>query len=261
VSSIPRFATPVGRDGFDPAAFDHLAELEHGSFWFRARSRLIVWALRRYFPRARSLFEIGCGTGFVLESMRQAFPRLSIVGGDLYPQGLEHASARLPELDFLQLDARRIPYEREFDVIGAFDVLEHITEDRRVLEQMHTALKPGGGILLTVPQHPWLWSAIDDYGEHKRRYRRAELVAKVSASGFSIKRITSFVSLLLPAMAAMRLRARQRSGPLDPTRELVTPRFLTAVLERVMDVERSIITRGADIPFGGSLLMVANRAD
>ncbi|HEX3692607.1 MAG TPA: class I SAM-dependent methyltransferase [Solirubrobacteraceae bacterium] len=234
--------------------------MEHGSFWFRARSRLIAWALQRYFPRARSLLEIGCGTGFVLESVHRAVPQLWLVGADLHSQGLKHASARLPELDFLQLDARRIPYEREFDVIGAFDVLEHIAEDRRVLQEMHAAVKPGGGILLTVPQHPWLWSAIDEYGEHKRRYRRTDLIAKISAAGFEIQRITSFVTLLLPAMAAMRLRARLRHAPLDPTRELAISRRLTAALERVMDVERSIVVRGADLPAGGSLLVVANRA-
>jgi SAM-dependent methyltransferase len=252
------FAEPVGRDGFDPEAFGDLAEIEHRSFWFRARSRLIVWAMERYFPTAQSLLEIGCGTGFVLESVRESFPKLWLVGGDLHAEGLKHARGRMPELELLQLDARRIPYEGEFDVIAAFDVLEHILEDRQVLGEMRTALKPGGGILLTVPQHPWLWSKVDDHGEHKRRYRKHELESKVSAAGFRVLRITSFMSLLLPAMAAVRMKARLQRGLSDPNSGLVTPRWLTAILERVTDLERSLIIRGTDFPAGGSLLVVAD---
>ena len=39
--------------------------------------------------------------------------------------------------------------------IGAFDVLEHIQEDTAVLPQLFQATRPGGGIMLTVPQHPY----------------------------------------------------------------------------------------------------------
>jgi SAM-dependent methyltransferase len=255
-SGIPRFAAPLDNDGFDRAAFDMLATLEHGSFWFRSRNRLLSWALQQYFPAARSLFEIGCGTGYVLEGLRQTLPRLRLVGGELHGEGLRHASQRLRGVELLQLDARSVPFDGEFDVVGAFDVLEHIEEDELVLKQLFTATKPGGGIIVTVPQHPWLWSASDEYGEHKRRYRRAELVAKATATGFEVRRVTSFVSLLLPAMAVVRLLGRVR--PPDPFSEL-QPTRADPLLERVLDLERSLLTRGRDLPFGGSLLLVATR--
>lgn len=66
------------------------------------------------------------------------------------------------------MDARRIPFEGEFDVIGAFDVLEHIEEDERVLGQLNAALRSGGGIIATVPQHQWLWSEMDTVSGHRR---------------------------------------------------------------------------------------------
>jgi SAM-dependent methyltransferase len=258
--AIPRFATPAGRDGFDPAAFDRLAALEHSSSWFRARNRLIGWALRRYFPHARSMMEIGCGTGFVLEGLRRMRPGLKLVGGDLHVEGLAHAARRVPGIDLLQLDARRIPFDAEFDVIGAFDVIEHIDDDELVLKEMRRALVPGGGIVLTVPQHPWLWSVSDDYAEHKRRYRRAELVSKVQAAGFTIRRVSAFVTLLLPAMAAMRLRGRLRKGPIDPFREHLIAQRLAAPLDLILELEHSLIARGSDLPAGGSLLLVAVRS-
>ena len=75
----------------------------------------------------------------------------------------------------MQLDARELPYEAAFDAVGAFDVIEHITEDERVLASMHRALKPGGVLIVTVPQHKWLWSWTDEQARHKRRYGRREL--------------------------------------------------------------------------------------
>ena len=236
---IPRFAAPLDNDGFDRAAFDRLAALEPGSFWFRSRNRLLIWTLQRYFPTARSLLEIGCGTGYVLAGLQRSQPRLRVVGGELHGEALRYAAERVPGAELLQMDARRVPFDSEFDVIGAFDVLEHIDDDKRVLGQLLTATKPGGGIILTVPQHPWLWSAFDEYGEHKRRYRRSELVAKVTAAGFEVQRVTSFVCLLLPGMALARLLARVRRP--DPFSELEASRFDRA-LERVLDLERALIT-------------------
>jgi SAM-dependent methyltransferase len=256
---IMRFATPVGKEGFDPDAFDRLAELEHQSFWFSSRNHLIGWAVARYFGDAKSMLEIGCGTGFVLEGLRKSRPQLSLLGADLYRGGLAHAARRMPDVSLLQLDARKIPFDEEFDVIGAFDVLEHIDDDERVLAEICAAVRPGGGIVLTVPQHPWLWSASDEYAQHKRRYRRSELVSKVSAAGFLIRRVTSFVTLLLPALAVVRLRGRIDRRPLDPVREHVVAQRVTRPLERVLESERRLIARGTDLPIGGSLLLVAER--
>jgi SAM-dependent methyltransferase len=257
--AVTSFAKPVGRDGFDPDAFDRLAELEPSSFWFRARNRLIAWTVSRYFPNATSLLEIGCGTGFVLQGLRRMRPELTLVGADLHAGGLLHAARRVPEISLLQMDARRIPFDAEFDVIGAFDVLEHIDDDNGTLSEMHRAVKPGGGIVLTVPQHPWLWSASDEDAEHKRRYRRSELISKVRLAGFSIRRVTSFVTVLLPAMVLMRRRERLIATPFDPSRELVITRHVTTPLERALGLERALIARGVDLPVGGSLLLVAER--
>src|ERR1700681_3608983 len=179
-------------DGFEPSAFARLAQVEPTSFWFRARNRLIVQIIKRDFPQARNLLEIGCGTGYVLLGVRQALPTVDVAGSELSVAGLAFAAQRLPGADLYQMDARHIPFDSEFDVVCAFDVLEHVAEDDAALAQMFKAVRPGGGIIVSVPQHPWLWSAGDDFAHHKRRYRRAELKSKLRAAGFSLLRITSF---------------------------------------------------------------------
>jgi SAM-dependent methyltransferase len=195
--------------GFKASYFSELAQLEEANFWFRTRNRLIIWALQTYCPNAHSILEVGCGTGYVLSGISGAFPRASLSGSEIFTAGLGFAEGRLPTANFLQMDARNIPFYEEFDVVGAFDVLEHIVEDELVLSQIHEALKPNGHMILTVPQHAWLWSAVDEYACHVRRYESAELRRKIEKSGFEVVRTTSFVTTLLLPMILSRLLQRK----------------------------------------------------
>ena len=240
--------------------FEPLARIEPRSFWFRARNRLIVSTIHRFFPEARSLLEVGSGTGFVLAALHEAFPALRLVGGELYAEGLEIARGRLPEeVELRQLDATQMPFEHEFDVVASFDVLEHIDDDLGVLAGMRRAVTDRGGVILLVPQHPRLWSEADVFAQHRRRYTRAGLVRKVRGAGFEVLFTSSFVTTLLPAMVAARLVSRVRPRAYDPVREL-EPGRLNPVFERLLDAERAAIDRGLSLPAGGSLLVVARAA-
>lgn len=255
-----RFIPDETLDTFPDESFDHLPEQEERSFWFRGRNRLIAWALQTYFPGALSFFELGCGTGVVLAALHAERPELHLAGGEPFAAGLEVARSRLPDVPLYQLDGRRLPFAEEFDVVGAFDVLEHVDEDDEVLAQMHQAVRPGGGILVSVPQHPWLWSAVDDYSLHRRRYTAAQLVERVEAAGFEVARKTSFVSLLLPAVAFSRWRGRdQDPSEIDPTGEFRLPGAVERAFGAAMTAERSLIRSGVSFPAGSSLLLAAHR--
>jgi SAM-dependent methyltransferase len=254
-----RFTAEAGAaDAFPEDSFAHLPEQEEGSFWFRGRNDLIDWALQRYFPRAQSFFELGCGTGVVLAALHARRPEVSFAGGEPFAAGVDVARARMPDLPLFQLDGRRLPFEQEFDVVGAFDVLEHVDEDEEVLTQMHQATRPGGGILVSVPQHPRLWSAVDEFSRHRRRYTARELVEKVESAGFRVVRRTSFVSLLLPAVALSRWRDRGKTA-YDPSTEYRLPRAAVRLFGAAMSVERRLIALGISFPLGSSLLVVARR--
>lgn len=249
----------LGGAGFHPEAFAVLARLEAANFWFRARNRLIVWTLRRYFPDMARFLEIGCGTGFVLSGIADAFPQAHLVGSEVFSAGLSFAARRLPKAELLQMDARSIPYDSEFDVIGASDVLEHIEEDEAVLAKMHRAIAPRGGIILTVPLHPWLWSRQDEYACHVRRYRLGELSEKIRRTGFRLRFQTAFNSLLLPAMVVSRLANRHALAKADPLAELKLPGFINRMFLAVMQAEFGLIRAGIRFPVGGSLLLVATK--
>lgn len=245
-------------DGFPQNSFEGLARLEAKSFWFRARNTIVLWALHKYFPRFQSLLEVGCGTGFVLQDITRAFPNAKVVGSEIYTTGLAFARQRLPNVELVQMDARKLPYEAEFDVLAAFDVIEHIFEDELVLQNFHRAIKPGGGCVITVPQHMWLWSPVDEVACHQRRYSATELHTKVEAAGFRIVRSTSFVALLLPLMLASRLAARS-SAHTDGSEGLALNPLLDRTLSAIMRIEFLLIKIGVPLPIGGSRLVVLQR--
>ena len=263
IDGFRAFAPGLAADspGFQAHYFGELAGLEGGSFWFRARNRLITWALSTYVPDLRSMLEIGCGTGFVLSGIRAAFPSAELSGSEIFTTGLRYAAARVPTAHLYQMDARNIPFRDHFDAVGAFDVLEHIDDDVVVMESVARALRPGGTFVVTVPQHPALWSDQDEAAHHVRRYTASVLRRRLEAAGFELVRATSFVSLLLPLMVAARRFRRRRTTepPLDAMDELRQPRGLDIALEPVMRLEGALIRIGVSFPAGGSLLIVARK--
>jgi SAM-dependent methyltransferase len=260
----PVFAEAIARsyDGYDPQYFPRFAAVEERNFWFRNRNALIQEALRRYFPAGGDLLEIGCGTGFVLRGIRDHLPAFRLSGSEIYLEGLAFARSRVPEASFYQVDARRLPFRRAFDVIGAFDVIEHIDEDVEVLAQMRRALKDGGGLVLTVPQHSWLWTPVDELSGHRRRYSARELISKVRGAGFEVLYTTSFVSVLTPALFLSRLMNKNKVKTLDDVmRQFEIGDVTNAILFSALAAERALLrVPGFRLPVGSSRLLVAKAA-
>jgi ubiquinone/menaquinone biosynthesis C-methylase UbiE len=257
----PELTRSGSGDFFDPEKFKQLAALEDANFWFQARNELILWVLQHYFINPLRYAEIGCGTGYVLRAVEQAHPDVEIVGTELFVEGLKYASQRCKRAKLVQLDARQIPYHNQFDLVGIFDVLEHIEDDERVLEQIYASLIYGGGVLITVPQHRWLWSAVDEAACHVRRYSARELERKVKAAGFEVLRSTSFVSLLLPMMQASRLLSRKQPLSTDLSAGLRINKQMNWLFRKIMTIEFKFIKLGVNFSLGGSRLLIARKTN
>lgn len=270
IDGVRCYAPALARAGSDYPleAFERLFAVEARNFWFRARNRILLRQFGRFLDPAREerVLELGCGTGFVLGGLAARFPRWRLMGAELHVEGLRFARRRLPAVEFAQVDARDLPFRGEFSAVGAFDVLEHIEEDEAVMRSVLGALAPGGRFFVSMPQHPFLWSAKDDHARHKRRYTRAELRGKLERAGFRVRWMSSFVTALFPLMLLSRRGGRRSLAALDEKealeqgmRELELPRPLDLAFELGMRVDEALIALGASLPFGGSIAAVAER--
>ena len=247
------FSPDLAREiaGYETALFDnHGGEQAERSFWTRARAALIVWALDTYAPQAHRFLEIGCGTGGVLMRLESALPDLDLIGAEALVSGLRIARTRLARAQLMQLDATSIPFDGEFDAIGAFDVIEHISNDDRVLTAMAGALRLGASSSSPCRSIRGCSGRPDVSARHVRRYTARGLTQQVMRLGLRVECATSFVSLLFPAMVGARLLAKWRRGTYDSAEEFNIGR-LNDLFARIMDVERWTIRHGMRWPIGG----------
>ncbi|MBF0353627.1 MAG: class I SAM-dependent methyltransferase [Alphaproteobacteria bacterium] len=247
-------------NSFDVKSFEGLARVEEKSFWFPPRNRLILWALGHYFPHCHSFMEMGCGTGYVLKGLREAWPNLHLLGTDIYVEGLATARKRLPgPVELIQADGMSLPFRNEFDVVGAFDVVEHIDDDVGVLQEMARAVRPGGGVMVIVPQHKFMWSRVDDLAQHKRRYSRRQLNEAARKAGLQIIRTMTFAAWTFPFQMASRMLSKQKGDTLAEVLELHMHPLVHGSFKLMLDAEFNTLRRGVNYPFGASLMLVARR--
>ena len=216
-----------------------------------------MWVLKSKAHSIKSFLEVGCGTGYVTSGISKAFPNFELQASEYFAEGLVYARKRVFRCEFRQLDVTQMSEVNCYDCIGSFDVIEHIDEDQIVLANFHRALRSGGFLLITVPQHPWLWSSADDYAHHRRRYTFSNLTTSLRSAGFKIQYTTSFVSLLMPLMIIQRWASRQESY--DPSVEFEINSLLNKLFRLIMLVEFNMLKVGIKFFAGGSLLVLAQK--
>jgi SAM-dependent methyltransferase len=235
--------------------YQQMAELDDRHWWYRARREILAALIRREAmpPPDAAILEIGCGTGHNL-AMLGEFGHVDGLELDDEARAISERrlgrsvmSSPLPEL-------AGVP-DRHYDLIGAFDVIEHIDDDHAALASIAAKLKPGGKFVMAVPAHQWMWSAHDVVNHHKRRYSKRSLKALVEGSPMRLDRIGYFNSLLFPLALAERAASRLR-GKEDADVKL-PPAPLNIALERIFAAERYLAGR-LPLPVGLSLFAVAS---
>ncbi len=203
-----------------------LTELEDRHWWYRERRTLLARELSRLTPG--TALDVGAaGGGNTRVLLDHGWQAAALEYG---AAGAEVCAER--GVPVLRGDATRLPLGHgTLDLVVAFDVLEHLVDDKAAAAGVADALRPGGTFLVAVPADPRLWSAHDDAVGHVRRYTRPGLVDLLEGAGFVIEDVRSWMVLLRPAVA---LRRRSSTGSdLDDV-----PRWLNAALSTVVAAER-----------------------
>jgi SAM-dependent methyltransferase len=235
--------------------YQQMAELDERHWWYRARRLVLAELIRREVgPSAGcDILELGCGTGHNF-AMLGSFGKVDGLELDDEARAFSEKrlgravmAAPLPELAGVA--------DRHYDLVGAFDVIEHIEDDAAALQSIAAKLKPGGKFLMTVPAHQWMWSPHDVVNHHKRRYSTRSLRRLIEASPLQLNKIGYFNSLLFPIAVAARTASK-----LAATRNndmSLPPAPLNKFMEAVFGAERYLIGR-VPLPPGLSLFALAS---
>jgi SAM-dependent methyltransferase len=205
-----------------------LAALEDGHWWYKERRHIIGKAIHALTPGLA--LDIGAAAGGNTRVLQAAGWQATAL--EFEESGVELARSR--GLKVIQGDARKIPFpDDHFDLLVAYDVLEHIVEDDLVVAEIARVVRPGGRVLIAVPADPKLWSAHDVEVKHVRRYTRPELVALFDTPAFTIDAVRSWNVLLRPVVALKR-----RSSEGSDLQE--TSRFVNGALSAIIKLERRL---------------------
>jgi SAM-dependent methyltransferase len=237
--------------------YDRMADHDERHWWYTARRRILETLIRRHVrpPPAARILEVGCGTGHSLPMLRR-FGDVEAV--EIDPSSRAMAEKRLgkPVHDSSLPELPGLP-TGSFDLICALDVIEHIADDRATLAALAARLKPGGKLLVTVPAHPWMWSAHDVANHHHRRYSQASLRALMAGSPLKLERIGFFNSLLFPLAVASRFAGKLRGK--DGSDDALPPGPINTLFAAVFAAERHLLGR-VPLPPGLSLFAIASAA-
>jgi SAM-dependent methyltransferase len=233
--------------------------IEQSHWWYTGRRKILANFVAdicsRVTDRRPRILDVGCGTGANLLMLSHYG---NAEGVDISNDAL--AFCRERGLDQVKLGAgEKLPYDDgTFDLVTAFDVVEHMDDDLAGLREMRRVLRPGGRVLLFVPAFMFLWGVQDDVSNHRRRYRMPELTRVLEQAGFEIERTTyANITFFLPILLVRQLM--RVTGIKAESENNINVPALNGLLGRLLGAE-SWILRRMNIPFGVSGLCVARKS-
>ena len=260
IEGIKCYCSDVNKDHKDYPALglDNIYRSERKHFWFLSRCEYIVQTFKKYVNTDDSIIEIGAGTGSVARGLMAAGYRPAV--GELHLSGLQYAKSYGIE-ECYQFDLYDPPFHNQFDVVGMFDVLEHLDDAAKALIQINSMLHDNGKLILTVPAHMWLWSREDRVAEHKLRYTKSTISSVLDGSGFQVIEIRYFFAFITPLLWLRKiLHTDDGSEVLKKEQEVnisLNP-VLNKILLGLCRLENRIHYLLPNV-FGGSLMVVAKK--
>jgi SAM-dependent methyltransferase len=250
----------------DPAYYGEYYRNEREHWWFRGREEILRGQLERArrfgtIPRNARILNIGAATGRSSEWLGE----YGVVTSLEYDADCCRLTREWTGLDIVEGSILELPWPDEsFDLVCAFDVIEHVEDDILATREMKRVVRIGGILLVTVPACSYLWCEHDSINHHFRRYSIRELRRLFCDS--DILNCCGFNSLLFVPIAAHRLTRRlidmvrprnNRTLQSDFNRSRFP--LIEGILERVFRTERCWLDLGYGPPWGVSAMLVATR--
>lgn len=234
---------------------EEMSAVESDHWWFTGKRlfmRRLLGDHLRSKDRTLRILDVGCGTGAnaielsgygSVTACDRSLDALGMAAG----RGVRRlCAASAPDLPFAT---------GTFDVVTAFDILEHVEDDAGFLRDLERVLVPGGALAIHVPAWPSMWSHHDEILEHKRRYTYRGLHALLDASGLRIEHLGwASCAIFLPT-AAVRWTRRLIGSGQEAVDAGNVPPPVNSALRAVYRVEAELAAR-VGLPFGVSLAAI-----
>ena len=225
------------------------------------RLAMILRETARFPARARVL-DAAVGLGQLAARMKAQGHRVFGIDG-AFAAALH--STRVAGIPSVVGDMTRMPFRSgAFDGITSGETLEHLDDDAGAVREIGRVMRERATCVVTVPALLALWTASDDYYEHRRRYGRGALVSLVEGGGLRVRRAAFWgfpVVLAYDTLFLLPMNRRRASRPVDSDAGLQTvaragrSRLLVRLVRAIFSIDRLF----RFIPFGPGLLLVAEK--
>lgn len=223
-------------------------------WWYVARTDLLHAALSEFSQGRHTVLDIGSADGPSASWLHDGTRRLASL--DIDPRGLRGNGVCGSALSLPFADA-------SFDMVSAFDVIEHCDPEADALAEVSRVLQPGGTFLMAVPAYQWAWTDFDIANGHFRRYTRRRAVSAVERAGFRVERSTYAFTSVFPGFvverAARRLKERKHTAPVDVVDVPRVPPLLHHALLGATKIDEALLRRNVTLPFGSSVFVAATK--
>lgn len=235
--------------------FKEYFELERSHWWFLVRRDIIVGHLKTITKGKSNLkiLNVGAATGYSSEFL-QKFGEVVSVEYD--KDCCEFVSKQLGK-NFINASITALPFDNaSFDLVCAFDVIEHVEEDQLAVQELKRVTLEGGLICTTVPAYGFLWSQHDDINHHVRRYTRPGF-RKLFISDGAIMKASYFNTLLFLPIAIFRILSQGQKRKASPSSDfgVGTNSLASSIARFFFSLEVPILATGISFPFGVSILL------
>ena len=247
----------------DKKFYQEYYTLEREGWWFKARLYILESYCKDLAVNTNiKILNVGAATGATSE-MLSRYGEVTSLEYDKFcceflkvKTGIEAINASLTELPFKN---------NTYDLICAFDVIEHIEDHEKALDEIYRVLRPHGKYFLTVPAFQSLWSNHDVVNHHYRRYTKKKFNSLISNSNLKIDYSTYFNFWLFIPISIARFilniipRKKKENSSGSDNEIMKSSKVINAILFSIFHSEKYLLNHNVKFPFGVSIMTIGHK--